>query len=120
MTQPSGRVPAPEPLPADALDAHCHLDLIEQPVGEVLADGLLNQVQVTVSVERVGRQRLGRRNLAGRLFPVPRRAGRGHDCSSRASSSSTTDASSLANSGRGTASGVPGRTGTDAHRGTLA
>ena len=37
MTQPSGRVPAPEPLPADALDAHCHLDLIEQPVGEVLA-----------------------------------------------------------------------------------
>src|SRR5262249_35821974 len=32
-----GRVPAPEPLPAAALDAHCHLDLIEQPVGEVLA-----------------------------------------------------------------------------------
>jgi len=33
-TQP---VPAPEPLPGDALDAHCHLDLIEQPAGEVLA-----------------------------------------------------------------------------------
>ena len=32
-----GRVPAPEPLPAAALDAHCHLDLIEQSVGEVLA-----------------------------------------------------------------------------------
>ncbi len=33
------RVPAPppEPLPAEALDAHCHLDLIEQPPGEVLA-----------------------------------------------------------------------------------
>jgi len=33
-----GRVPAPEPLPAAALDAHCHLDLIEAPTGEVLAD----------------------------------------------------------------------------------
>ncbi len=32
-----GRVPAPEPLPAAALDAHCHLDLIEEPPGEVLA-----------------------------------------------------------------------------------
>ena len=35
--RPPGRVPAPEPLPADALDAHCHLDLIEEPTGEVLA-----------------------------------------------------------------------------------
>jgi TatD DNase family protein len=34
---PRDRVPAPEPLPGDALDAHCHLDLIEQPAGEVLA-----------------------------------------------------------------------------------
>jgi TatD DNase family protein len=33
----AGEVPAPEPLPRDALDAHCHLDLIEQPVTEVLA-----------------------------------------------------------------------------------
>jgi TatD DNase family protein len=32
-----GRVPVPEPLPAAALDAHCHLDLIEEPTGEVLA-----------------------------------------------------------------------------------
>ena len=32
-----GRVPAPEPLPAAALDAHCHLDLIEAPTEEVLA-----------------------------------------------------------------------------------
>ena len=31
------RVPAPEPLPAAALDAHCHLDLIEQPAAEVVA-----------------------------------------------------------------------------------
>jgi TatD DNase family protein len=34
-TQPA--LPAPEPLPAEALDGHCHLDLIEQPPGEVLA-----------------------------------------------------------------------------------
>ena len=33
----AGRAPAPEPLPAAALDAHCHLDLIEEPTGEVLA-----------------------------------------------------------------------------------
>ena len=32
-----GRLPAPEPLPDAALDAHCHLDLIEEPTGEVLA-----------------------------------------------------------------------------------
>ena len=32
-----GEVPAPEPLPADALDSHCHLDLIERPVDEVIA-----------------------------------------------------------------------------------
>src|SRR5262249_47871523 len=32
-----GQVRAPEPLPAAALDAHCHLDLIEEPTGEVLA-----------------------------------------------------------------------------------
>ena len=30
-------VPPPEPLPAEALDGHCHLDLIEAPVDEVLA-----------------------------------------------------------------------------------
>ncbi|HCU92811.1 MAG TPA: AraC family transcriptional regulator [Actinobacteria bacterium] len=30
-------MPPPEPLPGEALDSHCHLDLIEQPVGEVLA-----------------------------------------------------------------------------------
>ncbi len=33
MTEP----PAPAPLPAEALDAHTHLDLIERPVPEVLA-----------------------------------------------------------------------------------
>ena len=30
-------VPPPEPLPAEALDGHCHLDLIEEPLAEVLA-----------------------------------------------------------------------------------
>ncbi len=35
MTAP---VPPPEPLPAEAFDSHCHLDLIERPVPEVLAD----------------------------------------------------------------------------------
>jgi TatD DNase family protein len=33
----SDHVPAPEPLPADALDSHCHLDLIDQPAGAVIA-----------------------------------------------------------------------------------
>jgi len=28
----------PEPLPAEALDSHCHLDLIERPVPEILAE----------------------------------------------------------------------------------
>ena len=32
-----GDVPAPEPLPGDALDSHCHLDLIERPAGDVVA-----------------------------------------------------------------------------------
>jgi TatD DNase family protein len=32
------RPPLPEPLPGPALDSHCHLDLIERPVAEVLAD----------------------------------------------------------------------------------
>ena len=30
--------PLPEPLPGPALDSHCHLDMIERPVAEVLAD----------------------------------------------------------------------------------
>jgi TatD DNase family protein len=31
-----GEVPPPEPLPGSALDSHCHLDLVERPVDEVL------------------------------------------------------------------------------------
>jgi TatD DNase family protein len=46
--------PPPEPLPAGALDAHCHLDLIEQPPGEVLADaraaGIMRVVTVGVDL----------------------------------------------------------------------
>jgi TatD DNase family protein len=30
-------VPAPEPLPAEALDSHCHLEMVGRPVAEVLA-----------------------------------------------------------------------------------
>jgi TatD DNase family protein len=30
-------VPPPEPLPAETLDSHCHLEMIERQVGEVLA-----------------------------------------------------------------------------------
>jgi TatD DNase family protein len=30
--------PLPEPLPRPALDSHCHLDMIERPVAQVLAD----------------------------------------------------------------------------------
>jgi TatD DNase family protein len=48
------RVPAPEPLPAAALDAHCHLDLIEAPTEEVLAAartaGITRVVTVGVDV----------------------------------------------------------------------
>jgi TatD DNase family protein len=30
--------PLPEPLPAEAFDSHCHLDMIERPAGQVVAD----------------------------------------------------------------------------------
>jgi TatD DNase family protein len=45
-----GEVPAPERLPADALDAHCHLDLIEQPVGEVLVAARAAGIQRVITV----------------------------------------------------------------------
>jgi len=45
-----GRVPAPEPLPAAALDAHCHLDLIEEPTGEVLAAARAARITRVVTV----------------------------------------------------------------------
>ena len=43
-------VPAPEPLPAEALDGHCHLDLIEQPVDEVLAAARAAGIRRVVTV----------------------------------------------------------------------
>jgi TatD DNase family protein len=48
-----GGVPAPERLPGDALDAHCHLDLVEEPVGEVVAAARAAGIRrlVTVGVD---------------------------------------------------------------------
>jgi len=47
-------VPPPEPLPSAALDSHCHLDLIERPVADVLAAaraaGITRVVTVGVDV----------------------------------------------------------------------
>jgi TatD DNase family protein len=34
---PPGAPPQPLPLPADAFDSHCHLDMIERPVEEIVA-----------------------------------------------------------------------------------
>jgi TatD DNase family protein len=42
--------PSPEPLPADALDSHCHLDLIERPVPEILADALAARITKVVTI----------------------------------------------------------------------
>jgi TatD DNase family protein len=46
-------VPPPEPLPADAPDSHCHLDLIERPVPEVLAEARRAGIRrlITVGVD---------------------------------------------------------------------
>ncbi len=49
-TPAAARVPAPEPLPAPALDAHTHLDLIEQPVAEVLAAARAAGIERVVTV----------------------------------------------------------------------
>ena len=52
--QPLPPVPPPEPLPAEALDSHCHLDLIERPVPEVLAEaraaGIVKVVTIGVDL----------------------------------------------------------------------
>jgi TatD DNase family protein len=42
--------PLPPPLPVPALDAHCHLDLIGQPVDEVLADAAAAGIARVVTV----------------------------------------------------------------------
>ena len=46
---PAG-VPPPEPLPAAALDSHCHLDLIERPGAEVLAEARAAGITRVVTV----------------------------------------------------------------------
>src|SRR6516225_240551 len=38
------------PLPADAFDSHCHLDLIERPVPEVLADARAARITRVVTI----------------------------------------------------------------------
>ncbi len=42
--------PAPEPLPAQAFDSHCHLDMIERPVGQVLAEARAAGITRVVTV----------------------------------------------------------------------
>ena len=89
------------------------------------ADRAGHQVQMAVAVERGGRQRL-RVGAGGRPYwsaapAVAVRwpcsgAGWSLACSSRASSSSTIDGSSLVNSGTGGLSGVPGVIGRDSQR----
>lgn len=38
MSERRPPAPAPEPLPAEAFDSHCHLDMIDRPVPQVLAE----------------------------------------------------------------------------------
>jgi TatD DNase family protein len=52
MTQEAAArpVPPPEPLPADAFDSHAHLDLIERPVPEILADARAARIVRVVTI----------------------------------------------------------------------
>jgi TatD DNase family protein len=53
MTQeeaPARPVPPPDPLPADAFDSHTHLDLIERPVPEILADARAARIVRVVTI----------------------------------------------------------------------
>ena len=43
-------VPAPEPLPAEALDSHCHLEMVERPVDEILAAARAANVTRVVTI----------------------------------------------------------------------
>lgn len=42
--------PLPEPLPAEAFDSHCHLDMIERPPGQVVADAVAVGVTRMITV----------------------------------------------------------------------
>ena len=50
MTSAPRPVPPPEPLPANAFDSHCHLDLIERPVPEVLRDARAARITRVVTI----------------------------------------------------------------------
>jgi TatD DNase family protein len=43
-------MPPPDPLPADAFDSHTHLDLIERPVPEILADARAARIVRVVTI----------------------------------------------------------------------
>ena len=49
--------PPPEPLPAECFDSHTHLDLIERPVPEILADahaaGITRLVTIGVDLTKM-------------------------------------------------------------------
>jgi TatD DNase family protein len=47
---PAQPVPPPDPLPAEAFDSHCHLDLIERPVPEILADARAARITRVVTI----------------------------------------------------------------------
>jgi TatD DNase family protein len=46
---PAG-VPPPEPLPAEAFDSHCHLEMIERPVDEVMAQARAAGINRAVTI----------------------------------------------------------------------
>ena len=77
-------VPPPEPLPAEALDSHCHLEMIERPVAEVMAEaraaGITRAVTIgtDLAVLHLGgavRVRASRRLRGGRGPPQRDRGG---------------------------------------------
>jgi TatD DNase family protein len=43
-------VPPPEPLPAEAFDSHCHLEMIERPVTEVMAEARAAGIRRAVTI----------------------------------------------------------------------
>jgi TatD DNase family protein len=48
---PTGPAPAPDVvLPAEALDSHCHLEMIDEPVGQVLADARAAGIRRVVTI----------------------------------------------------------------------
>ena len=51
MTPPPGPAPAPDVvLPAEALDSHCHLEMIDEPVAQVLADARSAGIRRVVTI----------------------------------------------------------------------